>query len=797
MNNELRSEILARKQAESEFSRMFNATPDMMALGGFDGYFKRVNPAMLQTLGYSQEELLATPFRDLAHPDDLDALGAQAANRRKGEKNRNLHYRVRHKDGHYLHTEWTDVPFMEGGVLITMGRDITQEKEVKSQLVDANQYLKAEVAARTLAQLDLEHLFTNSHDLLCLGGYDGIIRRVNAAFCTAFGYCAEELIGRSFMELVSQEDVATVSAHMAKSSVGGQIGSIIVRTLTKDGAARTTQWDIVPFVDRGIFYATGRDITERMQLEGSLRRMLDTLNDAQRLGKVGSWEVDLVTGTSRWSDEIFRICGFSPGEVTPHIDLFYSLVHPDDIERVRREVAGEGPGMPSFLLEYRLVLRDGSVRYVEANSEFVRAPDGKPLLLRGTCHDVTERKAAGQRQLKLEAQLRSAQKMEAVGSLAGGIAHDFNNLLSVILSYTGFVIDALPQGDPRRDDLAEVQKAAERAAALTHQLLAFGRRQVLQPVALSLNTVTSGMENMLHRIIGEDVTLNERLDPELGFTMADPGQIEQVIMNLVVNSRDAMPLGGVLVIETKNVDVEAPGDKDLPGGSYVVLSVTDSGTGMDAEMQKRVFEPFFTTKEVGKGTGLGLSTAFGIVKQSGGHLTLYSEPGLGSTFRVYLPRVQTAPALAVSMPSGIFRGTETILVVEDEPAVRGSAKRILEAAGYHVLTAVDGQDGLRVAKDHSGMIDLAVTDVVMPRMSGAAFARQMAMQDPQTRILFMSGYAGDVIMHHGRLDPGTQFIGKPFNATELTRKVRSVLEADRDEYPTDPTDFAPPTKGRS
>jgi CheY-like chemotaxis protein len=361
------------------------------------------------------------------------------------------------------------------------------------------------------------------------------------------------------------------------------------------------------------------------------------------------------------------------------------------------------------------------------------------------------------------------------------VAHDFNNLLSVILSYTTFALEALHEGDPLGGDLLEVKRAGERAATLTRQLLAFSRKQVLQPVALDLNQIANGIENMLRRIIGEDIDFLQVLAPDLGLTLADPGQIEQVLMNLVVNARDAMPEGGKLTIETSNVEIDeeyAAGHVAVKPGSYVQIAVTDTGCGMDEQTRSRIFEPFFTTKEKGKGTGLGLSTVYGIVKQSGGHVWVYSEPGQGTTFKVYLPRAHSLakPVLKELPPSVHPVGGETILVVEDEEALRNVAKRILGAAGYTVLTAANGGEALLTCEQHPTEIHLVLTDVVMPKMSGRVFVERLAKVRPGIRVLYMSGYTDDAIVHHGVLDAGTHFLGKPFTSADLTRKVREALD---------------------
>jgi PAS domain S-box-containing protein len=397
--------------------------------------------------------------------------------------------------------------------------------------------------------------------------------------------------------------------------------------------------------------------------------------------------------------------------------------------------------------------------------------------------DITERVRTEKESDGLREQLQVSQKMEAIGSLAGGIAHDFNNLLCVIMNYADFALEKAGDADGAlKLNLQEIVKAADRAAALTHQLLAFSRKQVMQMVPMNLNRVAAGIEKMLRRIIGEDIDFIQKLSPDLGVIQADPGQIEQVLMNLAVNARDAMPEGGKLTIETSNEELEEPyafRRKDLRPGPYVRLAVTDSGYGMDEKTKARIFEPFFTTKEKGKGTGLGLSTVYGIVKQSAGDISVYSELGQGTSLKIYFPRVYPADAAApddkeAARPS---TGTETVLVVDDEAAVLALAERILGDAGYTALIAADADEALRACARHEGPIHLLLTDVVMPNMSGKTLARKIKALRPRIKTLYISGYTDDAIVHHGVLDAGTHFLGKPFTAADLTIKIREVLDA--------------------
>jgi two-component system cell cycle sensor histidine kinase/response regulator CckA len=389
--------------------------------------------------------------------------------------------------------------------------------------------------------------------------------------------------------------------------------------------------------------------------------------------------------------------------------------------------------------------------------------------------DITER-------LRLESELFQSQKLEGIGRLAGGVAHDFNNLLTAINGYSQSLLNQLDPGNPMRPKLEQIKKAGERAASLTHQLLAFSRKQVLQPRVLDLNSLVANMDKMLRRLIGEDIELVTLFGMALGQVKADPTQIEQVLLNLVVNARDAMPLGGKIVIETANVELDetyAHRHIAVAPGRYVMLAVWDSGSGMDAATLKHLFEPFYTTKERGKGTGLGLSTVYGIVKQSGGSIWVYSELNQGTTFKIYLPRVDQPLELVKTepTPATVARGSETILLVEDEEVVRSYIRAILQDHGYKVLVAQDGSEALRIALQHNGPIHLLLTDVVMPQMSGRLLVQRLSPLRPAMKVFYMSGYTEGAIVHHGVLEPGAAFIEKPFTIESLARKVREILDA--------------------
>jgi len=426
--------------------------------------------------------------------------------------------------------------------------------------------------------------------------------------------------------------------------------------------------------------------------------------------------------------------------------------------------------------EFSINSKDGKIREIEIRSTFLR--DGRAVVV---LHDITEQKRADEEMKSLQEQLRQSQKMEAIGRLAGGIAHDFNNLLTIIKGYSQLSLIELKEDSSLKKNIEHIHGATDRAANLVRQLLAFSRRQILEMKVLDLNTILTNLDNMLRRVIGEDIELITVLAEDLGRVKADPGWIEQAIMNLVVNARDAMASGGKLTIETGNVDLDEAyvgGHVGVKPGRYVMLSVSDTGVGMTPEVMERLFEPFFSTKEKDKGTGLGLSTIYGIVKQSDGDIWVYSEPGNGSTFKIYLPRVDEPLEEQREKVLGddLLRGSETILLVEDEEEVRKLAVRVLERQGYKVLAARNGDEALLICKQHQGPIHLLLTDVVMPGMNGHEVAKRLESLHPETKALYMSGYTDDAIVLHGVLVAGVNYIQKPFTVDALTKKVREVLE---------------------
>ncbi len=524
--------------------------------------------------------------------------------------------------------------------------------------------------------------------------------------------------------------------------------------------------------------AREREVDERLKAEAELRESEARYRALFEGAAEGILVADIDTKVLQYANpSACELFGYSQAEMT---GMTIQAIHPEDAwQDVVAEFEAQARGEKVLASEIPCLRKDGTVFYADITTR-TTVLEGRVMNV-GFFSDVTERMQAQEARRDLETQLAHSGKMEAIGRLAGGVAHDFNNLLSVILGYAEYALRKTREGDPLYMELKQIVGAGERAATLTHQLLAFSRKQALKLELLDLNTVVSQMEKMLTRTIGEDVELDCSLGRSLGVIRGDQGQIEQVIMNLTLNARDAMPDGGRLVIKTANSRVEDSPEArlaDLAPGDYVILSVTDTGCGMDEDTRAQIFEPFFTTKGHGKGTGLGLSTVYGIVRQSGGTIRIDSVPGEGACFRIFLPRVdeRISESLGEQSEEGSLTGTETILITEDDEAVRNLAGQILRDARYTVHTAANGGEALLICEELGGAVDLLLTDVVMPRMHGRALADRLARISPGLKVLYMSGYTHDVIVPHGVLEAGKNFIEKPFSMEALARKVREVLD---------------------
>jgi len=620
-------------------------------------------------------------------------------------------------------------------------------------------------------------LVQNSSDLVTIVAPDGTITYASDSAERIVGYAPADLVGTSLLQYLNdgQEDHVQLLLHTnGKVRVTGPIEFSLRRadgsTVWLEAVASNLVSDATI---RGIVL-NARDVSERRQADLALReseeRYRDLFDNASDLVCMAAPDGSLLYVNKSWQDGT----GYDETEIR-RMQLL-DILHPESrahyTEVVDRVLRGERLDH----VELVLLPKAGTPITVEGNLSCT-FKDGVPSAVRGIYRDITERK-------RVEEHLRRAERMQAAGKLAGGVAHEVNNMMTGVIGFSEFLLRSLDESDPRREDVEEVIKAGTRAADVTRQLLAFTRQQFLRPQVVQINAVVSEMEKMLRRSLGEDKLLDLRLSPEAGEIRADRGQLEQVLINLVLNARDAMTGQGRVSIETApavwdEVYAQRHGGVDIPLGRYVMLAVSDNGCGMDADVQTRIFEPFFTTKPVGQGTGLGLSTVYGIVKQSGGYIWVYSEPGQGSAFKVYLPRA--AADVAPEEPSGgqvsIPRGgSETILVIEDEDIVRNLACRGLRDHGCHVVEARNGIQALRYVREHPDTIDLVISDVVMPEMGGRELGVSLTQLEPDLPVLYMSGYTGEDVVQRGLLDPGSPFQQKPFTPAGLAVKVRSMLD---------------------
>jgi PAS domain S-box-containing protein len=606
------------------------------------------------------------------------------------------------------------------------------------------------------------------------------IEFANTAVESILGYSPDELIGRDLTELMVPELRDHHRRSLARYVATGERHipwrGVVLTALHRDGREVPVEVSFAEMVHDGRHHFTGvlRDITERRDAAAALSRAEDRMRFALEASGVGVWEMDFATRGVRWSTTHEALHGMPEGTFAGTFDAFLAAIHEEDRHGVLEAIEQSKRDRSDANLLYRTTWPDGTVHWLSGIGRTFHADDGTPLRAAGIGMDVTE-------QRHLEAQYRQAQKMESIGLLAGGIAHDFNNLLAAIEGYGSLLKSSLDQTSPAQADVDEILGAARRAAALTGQMLAFSRKQILRPRVLDLAEVVRSIEPLLRRLIGEDIEVGVRVKDGLGNVRADPGQVEQVILNLAINARDAMPDGGMLLLDLANVELtEAYGRTHLEvaPGRYVMLAVTDTGSGMDADHLQRIFEPFFTTKPAGRGTGLGLATVYGIVKQSDGGLVVYSEPGHGTTFKVYFPRVDDRVE-SVTEPTVDETTTvsETVLVVEDDEALRRLAHRILSERGYRVMVAPSPADAIEIASSLPAAIDLLITDVVLPEMNGRALAERLAEIQPGLRVLFMSGYTDDAVVRRGVLRRETHFLQKPFRPPDLLQKVREALDA--------------------
>jgi PAS domain S-box-containing protein len=661
-----------------------------------------------------------------------------------------------------LGTEWRGFGFVLIGISIACYAaklGIAQYREGKTAAAMRQHRMAMDSAMDGMAILSVEGRYTY----------------VNEAFARMLGYgSTEEVTGKTWDEINDPRDLSTIQRPMSQALAerGKWFGGVTVHS--KNGLI-PLEVAITRLPEGGVV-TISRDISDRRRAENSraaaeakyqtLVEQVAAISYIAELGVTGEWLYV--------SPQVETIFGFSPKEWLTDSQAWIKHVHPDDHALVQAAEEASSRG-EKFQAEYRIIRKDGRVIWVSDTAVVVPGSDSHPLM-EGIIVDITDRK-------QLEGQLQQARRMEAVGRLAGGIAHDFNNLLTIIKGYTELGLTRAKASPEVRADLERIEDASERAGGLVRQLLAFSRRQVLQPKVLDLNGIVEGLDKLLRRLMDEDIEMKTVVGKDLGRIKADPAQIEQVIMNLVVNARDAMPNGGRLTVETENVELDAVYARDhatVRPGRYVMLAVSDTGVGMSAETIAHIFEPFYTTKENGRGTGLGLSTVYGIVKQSGGYIWVYSEPAHGTTFKVYLRRVEEAVESLPAKNGGTDRqlaGTETILLVEDEPDLRELTRSVLVARGYTLLEAKNSEEAERLAQEHGAKIHLLLTDVIMPGISGRELAKKLSSRQPALRVLYMSGYTYNVIAQNGTLERGVAFLQKPFTPRVLVEKVREVLDA--------------------
>lgn len=720
--------------------------------------------ANIRMLGYTQEDWFKIQglWINLIHEDDREHILAETKSAMHEERETKYEYRMRARDGkiYWFYDRGRFAKNNAGEIISWEGvlLDITERKNAELKLI------KSESNYRLLIE--------QASDAIFIIDRKGSLLEVNSKACEMLKCQDEDILGNDIRESFLASDLEK-SPLRFKDLLAGK--SIMSERQMLCGDSTLVQVEIsAKMLDDERILGIVRDISARKRMEESLRLLESAVYQAKDTVLITTAELDAPGPQIVFANPAFtEMTGYSVEEVigqTPRI-LQGARTDRQVLKKLHRDLL-KGIEFRGEAINYR---KDGSEYWVEWNVTPLRDAGGVTTHYLAVQQDITSRKS-------LEEQLRQSQKMEAVGRLAGGIAHDFNNLLTVIMGYSDLSLRRLSDAEPARRNIEEIKRAGERASELTKQLLAFSRKQILQTRVLNLNTVISEMERMLHRLIPEHIELEMDLKPLLGNVKADVGQVEQVVMNLVVNACDAMPNGGKLIVRTQNFQL--PGKNDsLPDGNskkYILLTVADTGIGMDAELQKQIFEPFFTTKEKDKGTGLGLATAYGIVTQSAGYIKVDSEVGRGSTLSVYLPLVSEIEPdkFPKSSDANVSASGKTILLVEDEEIVLNLIRQILISRGHKVLNASGGTEALKICREHQEPIDLLITDVVMPKMNGRELAEQIARLRPQTKVLYMSGYTDDTILRHGISATDAHFVQKPFDPESLANKISEVINAD-------------------
>jgi len=763
-------DITARKQADATRARLaaiVDSSDDAIVTVALDDVILSWNAGAERLYGYTASEMIGQRRALLVPPGKHDELVSIMERAAHGDAGVPFETRRIRQDGSIVDVSIVISPMMDPAGRVTsvstIARDITERRQ-------------AEAAVR--GERDRAQRYLDTAEVILLSTEaTGRITLVNRYFCSLLGWSADELLGRPFIETCVPAAVRDETRRRLGHLLAGPDSGIVENPIvTRSGEERLIEWRYTLLRDdqRGVVgtLSSGTDITERTRAVEALRQAEERMRFALQHANVGIWDMDYTTGTLRWSDAMEAQHGLPRGTFNGTLEGFVERIHPDDRVSVLDTLAKAMASGADFSVANRAAWPDGKVRWLSGAGRVLLDAGGKPVRGVGISQDVTERRT-------LEDQYHQAQKMEAVGQLAAGVAHDFNNLLTVILGFCELLLPDFAPADRRRADIAEIQKAGTRAAGLTRQLLAFSRKEIVELKLFDLNAIVGGIRVMIERLIGENVAVVLRVGDALAPVLCDRGQVEQIVLNLAVNARDAMPKGGTLTIETANVEVEEDGANTHAGvkaGRYVALTVADTGTGMTPEVQARLFEPFFTTKGAGKGTGLGLATVHGIVTRCGGSFNVVSKVGRGTSFSVYfLPADAAGPAVAEPRPvTQPTAGVQTILVVEDEEGVRQLTRRLLVRLGYTVLLAASAEEATQLFDEHPS-IDLLLTDVVMPGASGPDLVTKLVERRPTLKVLFMSGYTDEAIVHHGVLDPGIAFLAKPFTSETLGLKIREVL----------------------
>ena len=753
------SESLLR-QSQEKYASMVHSSPDAITLRSLpDRRYLEVNEGFTHLTGYSAEEVLGkTPAEiDLwveQRPHQTTLQMVETEGQVQGEE-----FRFRTKTGEIRYGTVSAVRVVINGEprMLSITHDITDRKRAEAQA----------------SQLAL--IVESSDDAIVGKSLDGKITSWNAGAERIYGYSASEALGQPVSLLIlpdQHDDLPEILERLKRDERIQHYETVRVR---KDGRRINVSVSISPVKDaEGKIIgasAIARDVTERKRVEAQLQKSEAQFRSLVHDAPYGIYRVTLDGQLLHVNPALVAMLGYDSEEELMRLNMEKDIYRDPQSRQLFIKEHGHKDDFRALEAEWRR--KDGKLIAVRITGHPVLEKDNSLSHFEVFAEDMTERRS-------LERQLLQAQKMEAIGRLAGGIAHDFNNLLSVILGHSDILEQQVGTNSRLRKSVEATRNAAERAAALTMQLLAFSRKQVIEPAVIDLNASVTEIQKMLHRVIGEDIELAIRLQPDLGFVKADPGQLSQVLMNLAVNSRDAMPNGGKLAIETANVELDDTYVRQHLGarpGPFVMLAVSDTGIGMDSETLSLMFEPFFTTKDPGKGTGLGLSMVYGIIKQNNGYIMAYSEPGRGTTFKIYFPRTaETLPA-SHKLLKQAQGGSETILLVEDEIALRELTCLLLQEAGYTVLESSGVEDAISTAKDSRLKIDLLLTDIVMPRLDGRELANQLVALRPNLKILYMSGYTDDVILHRGALTHGGLLVQKPFTKNTLLQKVREMLDS--------------------